>query len=307
MAKTYTSLPTQAEWAKDMDTTGLLGRKKFPAFERVGDLLGVYHAADRRARALKHEILFQVYRHTGYILKYKDNESKLGTKLNQSRTETVEALRSHLHTAYNISDMDYAIELSRSVDPHGQDEDDRALTNDVLQYYTTKAARREFKLSFRAGLAQRWTFTDQGGKRSLDLYDTVQFNDQIENGMSLYVMDTDGRIYVSGREGEKSLKHSSFLGGAMALAAGTIRIENGRVVWITGKSGHYRPTVQQMLNVLERLRAYQVDLTKVTVYRENYTGPFANAKIRNMEAAAAAELLRLRSWPGSNCDKMRVG
>lgn len=307
MTKVYNAIPTQQEWAKDMKTTGLISHTKFPAFDRISDLLGMYYSVDHRLRALRHELLLQTYRHTGFILKHKDNKVKLGTSLSNDRAETVRALRDYLNREHNVGDLEYAVELSKPVCEHGQEEDERAVHHDAIQWYATNAARKQFKLSFRNGLANRWGYTPEGGKTGLTVYDTVQAGDAIENGMSLYVMDTTGRLYVSGKEGEKSLKHSSFLAGAMTLAAGTLRVENGQVVQVSGRSGHYRPTVQQMLNVLERLRAYQVDLSKLTVLRENFTGAFDRAEPRFMEPVPALKLLQLRAWPGVEPYSMRVG
>jgi hypothetical protein len=50
-----------------------------------------------------------------------------------------------------------------------------------------------------------------------------------------------------------------------------------------------------------------VDLSKVTVFRENFTGGFDRAEPRFMEPVPALKLLQLRAWPGVEPYKMRVG
>ena len=181
----------------------------------------------------------------------------------------------------------------------------------MLVEFLTPQEQKELKLSFRNGLAHKWTFDAQKKKGSIQKYDTKSFGDahRSEYGASLYVMDRNGAIYVYGQDTEKVLKHSSLLAGAGALCAGTMRIEDGKVKWLTGRSGHYQPTVDNIVSVLERLRQYQVDLKNVIVFRENYTKPFTNAPdqpAKNYEPCQALELLEKRAWPGEASNSMRV-
>ncbi len=156
--------------------------------------------------------------------------------------------------------------------------------------------------SFRGGAAHRWSFV-KGKKNQLELYDTLAAGDAnfSEFGACLYVIDANGAVYVCGKEEEaRKLKHSSLLAGAGVPCAGTIKIKNGQVIWLTGRSGHYRPKVDQLVGVLERLRQYQVDLTDVLVFRENYTKAFQNGTGypgKHYESCKATTLMRLRAWP----------
>lgn len=305
--KTYTAVPNPFKWKEDMGLTGLIKKTDFPALERITELLDLFHAADHRLKALKYEVLAQAFRHTEFILKNQHDKAKLGANLWASRVEAVQALHDYLK-GNHVANKTLADDFGKDVNPHGQQEDQAAVNNNLMQWYQTKAARRALKLSFRAGVAHRWDFDDSGEKASLQVYDTDRFGDAVEEKMSLYVMDAGSRIYCSGKEDpEHVLKHSSFLAGDRVLAAGTLRVEQGRVVAVTGKSGHYRPTVQQMVNLLERLRAYQVDLGKVTVYRENYKGGFGAKTPRNFEPCPALTLIKTRAWPGVEPTAMRIG
>jgi ABC-type nitrate/sulfonate/bicarbonate transport system ATPase subunit len=137
-------------------------------------------------------------------------------------------------------------------------------------------------------------------------------------------MNAKGNIYVQGWEEErKQLKHSSLLAGSGVLCAGTIRINAGKVLWLTGKSGHYRPTVMNVVYLLEKLSQYQVDLKPVKVFRENFSVGFQRednsqwaAKMglknthvpgKNFESCEATYLLTMRRWPGQDPQSMRVG
>jgi hypothetical protein len=260
---------------------------------------------------------------TGFVIKYLNNKPKLGGTLNNDQTQAVRALhklvRDRLKITYGAIDGNFdekmADNFGRRVDEVGTADDLR--NRAVLQWYTDVAARKVFKLSFRSGLAHRWAFAAGGTKvdGSLYRYDTDTHEDRhvLEGGGGFFVMDGGGKIFTDAHEPDAmSLKHSSFLAGAPTACAGTIRIEQGQVVWMSGKSGHYKPTVMQMVNLLERLRTYAVDLKKVTVYRENNVMPpkaRGQAPMFNFEACPAVDLLNARKWPTGpevHKNKMRV-
>jgi hypothetical protein len=72
-------------------------------------------------------------------------------------------------------------------------------------------------------------------------------------GRAIFVMDHRGNIYVSNEQTRGKFHHSSFLAGAPVAAAGDIRVENGVIKAISRKSGHYRPTENQLNQVLWEL------------------------------------------------------
>jgi hypothetical protein len=158
--------------------------------------------------------------------------------------------------------------------------------------------RRSFKLSFRHGLAHRKELNGRDGVITLVPYDTARANEEVECGGSLFVMDTKGRIYAGTRD-QTGLRHSSFLAGAPTLAAGGLRVVDGQVVWVSGRSGHYEPSVRQMVTLLERLRALQVDLSKVTVYRLHGRRQFPNRPPMgpSYEPCNALDMFQKRAWP----------
>jgi hypothetical protein len=79
----------------------------------------------------------------------------------------------------------------------------------------------------------------------------------------IFVMDRRGRIYV-GQHKVGLFHHSSFLAGAGVAAAGEMKVmPGGRLVAVTGKSGHYMPGPDQMTAMLERLAENHVPLDGV--------------------------------------------
>jgi hypothetical protein len=177
-----------------------------------------------------------------------------------------------------------------------------------MDWYQSDAARQVYKLAFRSGLAYSYDYDAQvGGKGNLNVYDTANFGDAIEYGGSLFVMDARGRIYVNGQPANMNLKHSSFMAGQAVQCAGGMRYDRGQLTWVSGKSGHYQPTVLQMVTLLERLRNYQVDLSRVIVYRENLTKNFPNSPCKDFEPCPALTLMTQRAWPtGVEPQSMRV-
>lgn len=327
MPKVYNSIPTKDQWKIDLGLKRLMGGNKkspFPAMERLGRLIDEYSTLPGGGTAqavFRRQLqLYYMFRQAQFVLKNNVKgkayaKSKMGGKLSDTQLDAVQGLYNYisgsltqsLNCVPNQLDQQLTVMFGKLVTDHGNQEDANAVAAGMMQWYQTDFARQLFKLSFRAGKANKWSYEGGAGKGTLNLYDTDAARDNIENGGSLYVMDHRGRIYVSGREGEQALKHSSFMAGGATQAAGTMRIERGAVKWFSGRSGHYQPTVFQMVNMIERLRTYAVDISKVTVYRENYTQEWVGTPWRYFEGCSATELLARRAWPtGVSPNSMRV-
>ena len=330
--KNYTQLPNKHQWKLDLKLKGTIyGHKKspFPALERIGRLLDEFdQTTDLPSTSglvpslgVKLVILFEIYRHVAWLAKVSEKNNftkqKLGGVLSDDQLGAVQGLRDFTRNQIKLSlgstdgtlDQDMVAFFGKSVNDSGRDEDAGALRNNLMHYYRTDAMRAPFKLSFRNGLAHKWSLDEGGRKGSLSIYDTAAAGDDIEFGGSLYVMDQRGRLYVSGKEDPgMMLKHSSFMAGLDVLAAGTIRVDDGQIVWISGRSGHYKPTVLQIVHVLERLRSYQINLSGVTVFRENYTRQVTGLPSKYFEPCDAEELMIKRAWPtGEGPQLMRIG
>ena len=147
--------------------------------------------------------------------------------------------------------------------------------------------QRRYKLRFCNGVAWRWNQTTQCNT----IFDTT---DNVESEMggqkTHFVMDTRGRIYA-GFNKQVWFKHSSFIGGANAYSAGRIKIVNGKIVHIENHSGHYAPALQQMRNVLHRLRLYGCRVDDIVVQRHSH-GLFTGAQI----------LVTRTTWPDGGGD-----
>lgn len=87
----------------------------------------------------------------------------------------------------------------------------------------------------------------------------------IENSLSMFVMGHDGSLYVT-QHAPGTIQHSSFFMGLPVISAGEI-ITNatGEILYLSNRSGHYKPSEQSTLHMLRQLRAQGVDLSKVTL------------------------------------------
>ena len=320
----YTNVPTKDQWKRDLGLATIFGNFKspFPAMERLGKLIAAYHQVPGTGVARRLDqapVLFLMYRQCQYVSKNNDlhgSRDKMGGRLNTSQLGAVRSferfLESDLMDFLGCQRWEFSHALTESfgrmVTQKGKEEDDKLVSIGEMPWFRTDAERQQFKLSFRGGIAHQWRFDVNGRKLRLEVYDTDAEGDNLEFGGSLYAMDNRGRIYVLGSNKFVGLKHSSFMAGGATQCAGTIRFVRGKLAWVSGRSGHYQPSVAQMVTLLERLSAYQVDLSRAIVYRENESREFQNTPHVHFEGCPALEILRQRAWPtGRHPQSMKVG
>jgi hypothetical protein len=105
-------------------------------------------------------------------------------------------------------------------------------------------------------------------------FDTgADFSKFMGGGWAIFVMSSDGVMYA-GSHKVGLFHHSSFLAGGEVAGAGEIKASGGRVTALTNKSGHYRPTGAEMLQVFDRLQSSGVSLSSVDYFHigENFHG-----------------------------------
>lgn len=94
-------------------------------------------------------------------------------------------------------------------------------------------------------------FRDQACTRPLDTKHMVTaFSGP---GKAIYVMGRTGNIHLSSHSvGYRH--HSSLLAGTSVAGAGELQVEDGRLKWISNKSGHYAPSVVHLVQTLHQLQ-----------------------------------------------------
>jgi hypothetical protein len=93
-----------------------------------------------------------------------------------------------------------------------------------------------------------------------------------EGGRAIFVMDRDGNIFASNHAEAGSFHHSTLGNGGPVAAAGELRVENGRLIYVTAASGHYRPTAAHMAQLRDLLESHGLD--NVPIY--DHQGPNVN-------------------------------
>lgn len=150
--------------------------------------------------------------------------------------------------------------------PMNEDQDYVVLQNDDQ--------KRTAKLVFRGGVAYRWQNI---------LNPNSAFDVHTSKGEEHFAMDKSGHIYT-GTLGMLFF-HSSLLGFADAIAAGMMRVNGGKVVYLSNDSGHYKPDVGAMVRVLHQLQRYGVNVNAIVVDRKHTPG-LADSRFQGSEILA---------------------
>jgi hypothetical protein len=113
--------------------------------------------------------------------------------------------------------------------------------------YMDTAERQEAKLTFDSftGL-----IFDPRGR----LFDTTSCMNGFDRGHAIFVMDHNGDCYASYTSIVGKIHHSTFLAGQPVATAGSMMVRNGQLLEVTRRSGHYRPTVGQHIQVVDSLQ-----------------------------------------------------
>lgn len=90
-------------------------------------------------------------------------------------------------------------------------------------------------------------------------------------GWAIFVMSPTGHIY-SGSHDVGKFHHSSFLSGGPVLSAGEWVVHKGKVLAVTAKSGHYKPSLHMFYQMLNKLKRNGVKLNGVAACPQ----PFAS-------------------------------
>lgn len=87
----------------------------------------------------------------------------------------------------------------------------------------------------------------------------------------IYVLDHQGRLYLQIKNRGKT-NHTSLSNGHAVLAAGSLKVKDGKVIAVDTFSGHYKPTEVQLMTFLNFLKKSHVNLSQIKV---TYVGDYA--------------------------------
>lgn len=116
-------------------------------------------------------------------------------------------------------------------------------------------------------------------------------------GYAIYVISPDYKMYVGPYELGR-FHHSSFLSGAPVIGAGEIQTdEHGKILMISSKSGHYKPTAMQLHNTFDFLRAHGVNLSRVKLIENHAEGLTRHDSIQEFINTSPSPTKQLSSSP----------
>ncbi len=135
--------------------------------------------------------------------------------------------------------------------------------------YLDKAGRKSYLVTFKAGTAY-----STSGDTETEL-DTTQMSTVFSGkGFGIWVMSKKGKLYV-GNHVKGMLHHSSFLAGAEVICGGEVMARGGKILFLSGKSGHYQPGKENLdcaLNLFE-VAVNNFDSIKVAAWKDGTESP----------------------------------
>lgn len=128
--------------------------------------------------------------------------------------------------------------------------------------YLTPTERVKYEISF----SQSSRSKNLRLLRNGEPFSTENETSRSKKGTAIFVISAEDKLY-SGSSILGQFHHSSFLAGEAISGAGEIRTnQDGEIVWISDKSGHYRSGKNETINILNYFNKKGVDLSRVNFY-----------------------------------------
>jgi hypothetical protein len=150
--------------------------------------------------------------------------------------------------------------------------------------YLSAAQRGDYRIHIKDGLLY------QGNK----LFDSRDHSTVFSGkGWAIFVTSPSGQLYAGSHKAGQ-FHHSSFLAGRQIMAAGELRVERGVLQVITGKSGHYKPTIEQLIAGVRELqkRGARMDAARIKLFN----GSEEQLVPVNFYLASPGAFRRLNAW-----------
>ena len=198
--------------------------------------------------------------------------------------------------------------------PRPRNADEIGKFPDVAQYLS-RAELENYRLRFDNGIAMMRSRTD-AGKWVVANSAGIGWScgdktapRMMDPGYAGFALSMGREIFMAHHRGsfdEDNFFHSSYMSGQSVLCTGTIKIINGKVKAIRNDSGHYQPTVDHLVNVVQTLAMHGVKPADVTVRAVPYSwkqhGVVQTTELRRQ----GDELLRLRGGGGGLYQRMEA-
>jgi hypothetical protein len=268
-------LPTEAVWVAQTKQAG----KRDPLMTQIDQCLAFYDKAkdgwDRLA------LLGQLYFACDYYLKRAPGvapKPQGESAVNRLFLTVVDKLCKAFNCTVNFLPQMLEECWGRVLTPHGHELDTRGVATgapSTIATYLTRAQALKYKLSFRDGKAymrDRQKFTTWVLANSAAIGWTHApgiTGEMMEKGYAGFALSMGREFFMAHHRGgfaKGNFFHSSYLGGDSVLCTGTLQIENGIVKAVANDSGHYQPSRDHLLNVVQALQMRGCNLSQLAVW-----------------------------------------
>jgi hypothetical protein len=201
----------------------------------------------------------------------------------------------------------------RVLTPHGHEIDTKHAATGALPViadYLDRAEVEKYRLIFVNGLASQrtwWKNPPDDARTELAEssrvgweYGRADLDPMMGPDYAGFAMSMSRQIFMAHHRGcfrKHNFFHSSYLSGDSVLCTGTMLIRKGRVLAIKNDSGHYQPTLEHLLNVVEALQMYGFSPVNITVTAVKGSWKYDNGAPGDYEIESDGQ--ELLNWRGS--------
>lgn len=155
-----------------------------------------------------------------------------------------------------------------TLDPDYEGEAHRWFGLRGVQYLRTERQRQPYEASIRNGLVvdrhgNPFTSSLPWRSRISHRFYVMLGLDLLDNIASIFVLTSDGRLFLGPDQQVGRFHHSSFLAGKPVACAGVMSVVNGRIRFISDRSGHYKPGSVHMARFYQWLIEHGIDLSLI--------------------------------------------
>jgi hypothetical protein len=282
---TYRGVPTVTQFQKD-SSVAFAVRSSDRILHHLDWLIERYHAhnADPDGRLITHIVLSEIFLAANYWIKsYHEQRPNMKKERYPAVLALFEAAVMELSARLHCSPPQVAQQIKEIF---GRDLTDEGATTDRNRdtYYFTDKERALLRIRFKGGLAYHYGIdADTQAALSLKPLDSAKFYLAITRrngaggaksegfpGWAPFVMTREREFYMSKHwlddPNHRNIFHSSYTGGGMVSAAGTMEVKNGIITGIRPDSGHYRPLEHNIVGVLLALQMFGVRMQNLKIF-----------------------------------------
>jgi len=264
-SKSYSTLPTLAQWQIDTKPGRMGGRANDPVLRTIDNLVTELHTARGGAYPYFAGQLF--FATMLWLNHYKKNPMAIaecrkpilslnmfaGNALARVLEVPLSGLASKLQQIYGVNMSEHGVNTDAKENP---------------TYYSA-AKREQYRVFFISGRAYHYRVYNNKFKiinTTVAKGELEGFNDQ-RPGLG-FVLSMSNELYA-GLLGKVGISyHSQFMGGRPVMCGGTMVFDQGKVTYIRNDSGHYQPCDPSLVKVLHYLKMNGIAIDNITIGME---------------------------------------